>query len=347
LHVASIDVKIIVHFIGGTSVQLQFESLQGTAEKNLRNTYLLSGDEIWQEQQAIDILRQTAKKQGFEHTQRYDIDHDDTWRLFAQNTTNQSLFSEKSLHILRFTKNRLTKAGEKVLAQYWQNANPDHMMMVICGKMKPAEKKRAWVQQFEKHGDVLYTWPLFPNQLPNWLEQRLRHYQLSAGKAARQFILQHTQNNLLATEQILLACSLTHAGGTLDEATLKQALHPHNHFTCYDLLDPLAAGNTQKLMTVIQTLQHDASHIPLLTFLLTQELQELISSSKPTYMNKAKTQRFTQWKQQLQRQDIPAIIKQLRTCEKACKGYGVMEPWQPFTRLCIAIATRERAYWLS
>jgi DNA polymerase-3 subunit delta len=347
LHVEAIDAKIMRNFTADTRMQLSFESLQATAEKNLRHTYLLSGEEIWQEQQAIDILRQIARKQGFEHTQRYDIDHDDTWRLFAQQTTNQSLFSEKTLHILRFTKNRLSKAGEKVLAQYWQCASPDHVIIVICGKMKPAEKKRAWVQQFEKQGDVLYTWPLFPNQLPNWLEQRLQYYRLSANQAAKQFILQHTQNNLLAAEQILLACSLSHAGGMLDEETLKQALHPHNQFTCYDLLDPLAAGNTQKLMTVIHTLQHDASHIPLLAFLLTQELQELISSGKPTYMNKAKTQRFTQWKQRLRRQDIPAIIKQLRTCEKACKGYGVLEPWQPFTRLCIAIATGERAYWLN
>lgn len=347
MHIRSIDAKITIDLIGDTNVQLQFDSLQAAAEKNLRNTYLLSGDEIWQEQQAVDTLRQIAKKQGFEHTQRYDIDQDDSWHVFAQQATNHNLFSEKTLHILRFSKNRLTKTGAKVLAQYWENAHPDHMVIVICGKMKPAEKKRGWVQQFEKHGDVLYTWPLFPNQFPVWLEQRLRYYQLSADKAARQLILQHTQNNLLAAEQILLGYSLTHAGSMLDEATLKQTLHAHNQFTCYDLLEPLAMGNTEQLMFVIQTLQHDASHIPLLVFLLTQELQELISSNKSTYINKTKARRFTQWKQRLQRQDIPAIIKQLRTCEKACKGYVLVEPWQPFTRLCIAIATGERTYWLN
>ena len=347
MHVLAIGVRIIIDFIGDTSVQLQFESLQISAEKNLRQTYLLSGDVIWQEQQAVDILKHVAQKNGFMHTQRYDIDNDDSWRLFAQQTTNQSLFSEKTLHIIRFSKNRLTKTGEKVLAQYWQQANPDHMIIVICGKMKPAEKKRAWVQQFDKHGDVLFMWPLFANQLPAWLEQRLRHYNLTADKSARQFILYHTQNNLLAAEQLLLACSLTHEGRALDEDTLKNALHPHNQFTCYDILDPLASGNTQQLMTVIHTLQHDPSHIPLLTFLLTQELQELISPKQSTYMNKAKTQRFNHWKQRLQRQDIPAIIKQLRACEKACKGYTLVEPWQVFTRLCIAITTKERRYWLS
>jgi len=325
-------------------LQIKFEELAKAIANKLENSYLITGDEIWQQQQCIKLISDAAKKNKFQINKTLHLDKDDAWQQFSLKSNNTSLFSNKNLYKINLTKNKISKQALKILEQYWSSNDNDTIIIIICPKLSASEKKLSWVQKFDKNAVVLQIWPLFPNQISAWINSRLKHYNFCADNQTINTLANYTQNNLLAADQALFKLSLTTDKKNITEDDLINILFKQNKFSCFDLLDPLVQGNTDKLLEIIKVLQTDPQQINIITYIILQEIEEAIANDfqRKSYLGRSKINRLETLKKKYTQQTLATIVYKIRDIEKTIKGAKSGDPWQLLTTLCINMATQNK-----
>ena len=325
-------------------LQIKFEELARSVVKNLEKSYLITGDEIWQQQQSVKLISDAAKERNFQINQTLHLDKDDAWQQFALKSNNTSLFSSKNLYKINLTKNKLSKQALKILEQFWSNNDENLIIIITCSKLTANEKKLSWVQKFDKNGITLHLWPLFSNQMVPWIIGRFKHYNFNADNQAVNFLANYTQNNLLAADQAIFKLSLSVNKKNITKDDLVNILFNQNKFSCFDLMDPLVHGKTDKLIEIITILQMDPQQINLITYIISQEIEEAMADNfqKKTYLGRNKINRLETLKNKYTPQNLATIIYKIRDIEKTIKGAKLDDPWHLLTNLCINIATQNK-----
>ena len=78
-------------------MQIKAHELERHLSQTLAHIYVLSGDEPLQLEEALDYLRETARKKGFNEKIRFDIGPKFEWQALEQEIQSMSLFSEKRI----------------------------------------------------------------------------------------------------------------------------------------------------------------------------------------------------------------------------------------------------------
>jgi DNA polymerase-3 subunit delta len=326
----------------GKKVQLKFEQLTDSLKSGLKSFYLVSGDEPWQKQNAIERIIDAASKSGFTSTKNIYIENDSNWQELANNTNNISLFSNKQIFKVSLSKNKITNTGTKVLEELWKNNNGDNIIIFSLGKLAANEKKLAWIKKFDQHGIILTIWPIYANQMTAWIKNRAKIYNLNIGMDSAQLIANYTQNNLSAADQALLKITMCKEDDNINSDNIKEILFQQAKYICFDLLDPLAYGNKDEIINIINHLEHDPSQINILLYIIVQELEEALENKfhDKIYLGKPKIRRLDLYSRKISKANLLNLIAEARTIEKAIKGSHPSDPWQLLTNLCLNIVTQ-------
>lgn len=323
----------------GHNVQIKFEQISEHLKKNFIKFYLVTGDEEWQKQNAVCQICNTAKEYNYSLEKTIHIENDNTWTELATSSTNNSFFSEKKLFRINLLKNKISSHGQKVLEQISTNKNNDNVIVLTAKKLNASEKKLAWIKKFDKYGAIITIWPIYPNQMENWVRNRAKHVGLNLTPDALLLLVSYTQNNLAAADQALLKIKLCQDKSTLSSDDVKSIIFQQAQYNCYDILDPLAFSKADEVLKIINILKNDESQINLLLFIILQELEESQDTSfhNKTYLGRQKIKRLEMYNRKFIKSEIIKLIASARTIEKAIKGNHLSNPWHLFTNFCLNI----------
>jgi DNA polymerase-3 subunit delta len=332
-------------------VRVRPEQLEQHIARELAPLYLVTGDEPLQVNEACDAIRAAARKAGHEHREVMEAGPAFDWNALAAEANSFSLFAEKKIIDLRIPNGKPGRDGGKALAEYCQRPPDDTLLLITLPKLDRQQQNAKWFEAIERLGVIVQIWPIEPQRLPQWIEQRLRRAGLQADREAVQMLAERIEGNLLAAHQEIEKLLLLHGTGPLTAQQLAAAVGDSARYDVFELVDSALRGETGRCLHILEGLRGAGVAPPVVLWALHREIAQMTEMSAATAkglsldhaMRRAKIweKRKPLVRSALQRLHPPAWLALLGLCQQAdaaAKGADAIDPWllleQLSTRIC-------------
>ena len=327
-----------------TSLSALYKHLAGN---ELRPVYLLAGEEHLLLLEAADALRARARELGYAEREVLDVDANFDWNALAQAGASMSLFATRRMIDLRLPTGKPGKDGAAALIEYCGHAPPDTILLITCTQWSKAHET-AWVAAVEKAGMLVPVWPLKPEQLPDWISQRMASRGLKPDRAAIDALAERIEGNLLAAAQEIDKLALLHGGKPLDAETLEELVADSARFDVFKLADAALAGDAARALRVLAGLRAEGEQVPGLMGWVLNQLQLLarLAAAGGNIAAAFRAERIwpareTHYRKALARADRAhweACLLQAARVDRISKGRGFGDAWRELERLLVAMA---------
>jgi DNA polymerase-3 subunit delta len=253
------------------------DQLAKKIQQTLPGCCLIFGDEPLLAIEAFEQIQQQAKRHGFLEKFSYNLDGNfDKDQIFSQFNT-LSLFSEKQ--IIELTLTKTTKENTDFIREITPLLNTDILLILKGPKLNNQQLKSVWFTQLEQQGLFISTNALLPKHFPQWLFQRLKFSGLTATTEVIDFLNLHFEGNLLAAKQEIEKLSILFPKQHLQLPQVEQSITTHNHFSLFQWIDSLLAGDKARHARIIKQLHAEGAELLLLSATIASEIQKLLALS--------------------------------------------------------------------
>lgn len=331
-------------------MKTKVDSLERLLERSLAPIYYVTGDEPFQLNQACDLIRQAAVRQGYTERQIYHVERGFDWQYLQQSSDNLSLFAQRKLLELRLGSSKPAAEGSTVL-QHLASSPVDDTVVLVCGdKLDTAQQRSAWFTAIEAQGVVVQVWPVAAAQLPGWLQQRMQLRGLDADRDALQVLADKVEGNLLAADQEIEKLALLFGKGKLTVEQLRGAIADSSRFDIYSLADEALRGDAERTVRMVFGLQSEGTEPLLVLWALTREIRSLTQMAqaqangqldaamarervwdkrKPLVRAALQRGKAVQWQR---------LLKQCARLDRLAKGQGSGKIWNELLELALKVA---------
>jgi len=226
-------------------------------------------------QEAADHVRKACRKQGFSERQIYHIDNSFDWQIFLNEISALSLFSDRKLIELRMPTGKPGDAGTQAIEHYCQQRADDLVLLILCEKLDGSAARAKWHKAVDGAGVTIPIWPVDAQQLPRWIEQRLRSRGLSATPDAVQLLAERVQGNLLACAQEIEKLLLSAENKNIDVEMIAAAVADSARFDAFALAEDALSGKAAACLRALNGLRGEGTEPPVILWVLTKELRTL------------------------------------------------------------------------
>lgn len=317
------------------------------AAGELKPVYLLAGEEHLLLLEAADALRARARELGYVEREVFDAEANFDWNQLAQSASAMSLFATRKLIDLRMPTGKPGKDGSAAIIEYCENPPPDTVLLITATQWSKAHET-SWVAAVEKVGTFVPLWPLKPNELPDWIAQRMASRGLKPTRDAIDALVERVEGNLLAAAQEIDKLALLQGDKPLDAETLEDLVADSARFDVFKLADAALAGDSARALRILAGLRAEGEQVVgLLGWLLNQlQLLARLSNARGNQAAAFKAERIWPareaiYKKALSRADRAhwdACLIQAGRVDRIGKGRGSGDAWLELERLLVAIA---------
>ncbi len=332
-------------------MKLAHQQLEQHLAKNLAPIYIVSGDELLLTQEAVDLIRGAAHKNGF--TERTLITGEtgvDWGKLFYSDAHSLSLFANKRILELHIAGIKPNSATSQLLQEYADNIVDDILLLIHTNKLDSKTEQSAWFKALEKKGIAISVWPIPVEQLPHWIMQRAKKAGLNVTKTAAELLATQVEGNLLAAAQEIEKLSLLPKTEIVDEKAIENAVTDNAHFDIFNLVDSALAGNQKRTLRILQNLAEEDIEPTLVLWALTRELRtltEILQQSKQGVSLASLFSKFRIWEKRqpnvrafLQRHSQTScweLLVAAAQVDRVIKGAEVGNVWDELQQLVLKI----------
>lgn len=261
-------------------MQVTLNQLNTSINKKLSSLYLISGDEPLLIQEARDAIILAARSQGFSEKETCHIDTAFRPETLMGMIQNQSLFSDKTVIDIRNPNAKFDADIIALLKKYFENPTDDQLIIISTEKLTAAQQKSAWCENIKKNGIFIPIWPIKTNELPQWIIERGKKYQLTISIDIAKILANFTEGNLLSTQQALEKLTLLYARQEITREQLRTVLTDHARFNIFDLAESITQGNVKKITRMIARLEQTGEEPTLVLWAICRKLRENTFSDK-------------------------------------------------------------------
>jgi DNA polymerase-3 subunit delta len=264
-------------------MQIAPARLQELLNKDLRNLYTLHGDEPLLQQEAADLIRQTARAQGFTERHVFTVAGAHfNWSEVHAAGASMSLFADKLLVDLRIPSGKPGKEGSVALQHIVESfaGNDAVMLLVSLPKLDKATKSSGWFMALESNGASVQLDPVERAALPTWIAQRLAQQQQRVregeeGRLSLQFFADRVEGNLLAAHQEIQKLGLLYPQGELGFEQIERAVLNVARYDVYKLTEAVLAGHHLRVQRMVDGLQAEGVAAVQVHFTLADDIRSL------------------------------------------------------------------------
>jgi len=256
-------------------MKLRADQLAGALAKGLGPVYAICGDEPLLTDEAAALVRETARRTGFDERQSYQVESGFNWGGWVAGFDSLSLFASRRLVELRLPTGKPGTEGGKTLEAWCNQPPPDTTLMVLLPRADRAMQATKWFGALEKNGVAVHVTAPRPEQLPAWIGARLARHGLKADHDTLAFLAIRVEGNLLAAHQEIEKLALLLPAGELDLETARNAVADVARYDAGDLPEALLKGDAARYCRIIDGLEAEGETPILALWLLAQELRTL------------------------------------------------------------------------
>ena len=256
-------------------MKLYPDKLNAHLKSNLLPIYFFSGDEPLQLGEAADAVRRAAREQGYTEREVMHAERGFDWNELLAASNAMSLFAEKRVIDLRLPTGKPGKDGGAALVEYAERPPEDTVLLISSGKVDKRSQSAKWYKALDKVGATLQVWPVDANEMPKWLDQRLRSRGLQPERDAARLIAERVEGNLLAAAQEVDKLVLLNGEGTLSAEQVEAAVADSARFDVFGLVDAVLIGNVSRLTRMLDGLRGEGVEPILVLWALAREIRSL------------------------------------------------------------------------
>ena len=264
-------------------MQIAAARLPEQLKKGVRSLYTLHGDEPLLQQEMADLIRQTAREQGYTERQVFTVAgaHFD-WGEVQAAAASMSLFADKLLLDLRIPTGKPGKEGSVALQQLAESVvgNDAVLLLVSLPGLDKTSKSSGWFTALEASGATVQFEPVSRADLPTWIAQRLGQQQQRVlegeeGQRSLQFFADRVEGNLLAAHQEIQKLGLLYAPGELSFEQIERAVLNVARYDVFKLGEAVLAGQHLRVQRMMDGLQAEGVSEVLVNFTLSEDIRSL------------------------------------------------------------------------
>lgn len=256
-------------------MQLRPEQLASHLDKGLAAAYLVYGEELLVQQEAVDAIRSAARRHGYAEREVFVIEKGFDWSLIRDTANALSLFAERRILELRMPGARPGDAGSRMLQGYLARPPEDTLLLLVTGKLDASQRRAKWVQALERAGVSIAARPIDAQRLPGWIRERMRARGLRPSREAVELLADRVEGNLLACAQEIEKLRLLHGAGELDAATVVASVTDSARFGLFGLIDSSLKGEGARTVRMLNGLRAEGIEPLLVVWALARELRGL------------------------------------------------------------------------
>ncbi len=332
-------------------MKLNFNQLKSHLEKSLQPVYFISGDEPFQQDEAVRMIRETAASQGYSEREIYHVDRSFDWDVLLQSAGSMSLFAERKVIELRIPTGKPGDKGSKALVHYTSQIPDDTLLLIVSGKLDSSQTRSKWYKALDSAGATLAVWPLELQQLPGWLKQRMQLRGLQPNEDALTILAEQVEGNLLAADQELEKMRMLYGEGPISAEQVIEAVSDSARFDAFALVDVALQGDAVRVSRILHTLKSEGEDVLHVLGALMYQLRILEKMSRAVSAGQKLEQVFQQhriWDKRkivlnagLKRHGLKrwqAFLLVAGRIERMCKGLATGKPWDELLQLTLRIA---------
>lgn len=320
----------------------------------LRPVYLVAGSETLRVLEAADAVRARARAEGVAEREVFEAEgRGFDWKQIEASLHAPSLFAARRLLEVRLPGGKPGKDGAQLLADFCADPPPDVVLLVTCNEWS-RQHGGKWSEAIARAGAVAIAWPVKPNELPDWIDRRLRAKGVRAGRDAVQVLADRVEGNLLAAAQEIDKLALLGAandGSELDAAAMEALVADAARFDVFRLVDAAMNGQGAQAARMLAGLRAEGMAVPALLGMVAMEVQRAavlaqVQARGGNLAAEFRAQRVWDSKQAaytraLRRHDAARwerFVAWVGRIDRTAKGRGEGDAWQQLERLLLAVA---------
>ena len=320
-------------------MRLRPDQLAAHLRKTLALLYLVFGEEPLQALEAADAIRAAARERGHERD-CLTVETGFDWNSLRQQACSPSLFAPLRLLELRMGNAKPGDAGAQALSAYAARPPEDIALLITAGKLDWNTQKSRWFAALDEAGVVVAAAPVEPQQLPGWIERRLRSRGLDPVPEAVTLLAERVEGNLLAAAQEIEKLALLADDRELTAQAVLAAVGDSARYSIYDFVDAALLGQPERVARILDGLRDEGIEPVLVNWALHQESRRLAmlafarsrgqSLEAALAEQKVWEKRKPLLRQASQRLALTGCRRLLRACartDRTIKGAETGSPW--------------------
>lgn len=256
-------------------MKIPFQQLSTKLSGQLAPVYMVAGDEPFQIDEAVRLIRAAASGQGFTERQLLQAERGFDWSALSMQGNSLSLFAEKKLLELRIPGGKPGKEGASALQAYAATLPEDTLLLIVSGKLDSAQQKSKWFKTLEQAGVFIPVWPVEVARLPQWIEQRLKRRGMSAESEALTLLAERVEGNLLAADQELEKLRLLYGETRLTVPQVQAAVSDSARYDVFSFADAALQGDAERVSRLLFGLRAEGVEAILMLWALHREIRVL------------------------------------------------------------------------
>lgn len=331
--------------------KLRPEQLPQALNKQLAPIYLVFGDEALLVQEAADQIRASARAAGFLERELYHNDANFDWEQMLASANSLSLFADKKIIEVRLPTGKPGNDGAKALIEYTKHLGEDNILLLVGAKLDAAAQRSKWFQALEKIGVYVQIWPIGPQQLPRWIEQRLKTAGLRADSAAVDILASRIEGNLLAGAQEIEKLKLLAINGVVSTELMAASVADSARYDVFGLIDKALHGDARAAVKNLHGLRSEGTDATIVLWALAREIRTLAQMSHLLSQGKdinAAAKQAGVWDnrksllqnalRRLRQPQLQQLLRSANGIDKAIKGMRKAQPWDELLDLTLNLA---------
>lgn len=269
-------------------MQVKPDQLAGLLQKQLAPVYLLCGDEPQQLGELADLIRQTAKAQGYSSRELFFVEKNFDWKRLSLASDTLSIFADKKIIDLKLS-GTPGQDGSKALIAYCQRPPEDTLLLITTGKITKESQKSSWFQAIDKAGCVIQVWPLAGQEFMSWVQDRMRKRGMIPETGAAKLLADRVEGNLLAAAQEVEKLHVLFGEGKLGPQQIIDAVADSSRYDVFRLLESSLAGQVDKVLKILSSLQAEGVASAVVLWALVREARVLVAYKTASSQNEKAT----------------------------------------------------------
>jgi len=331
--------------------QLKSHLQNSLQTKQLSPIFIISGDEPLLSQEVADSIRSTARQLEYTERETFDVDARFDWNLVFNEASALSLFADKKILELRIINGKPGDKGSKALCELCENLNDTNLLLIILPKLEKGAYQSKWMKTLETHGVHIQVWPVSPEQLPRWINQRLMQSGINASQAAVDILADRVEGNLLAAMQEINKLQLLSLEGKVDADIMSTVVADSARYNLFSFVDNILDGNAQSAAKALRGLKNEGAEPLALLWAITRELRILNKASHQILLGNPKDKalksagvwdkRIPLFRKALSRLSpahLRMLMHQAGAIDRGVKGLRKADTWDELTTLVLSFA---------
>lgn len=319
--------------------------------KQLSPIFVISGDEPLLSQETADAIRNTARQLEFTEREIFDIDARFDWNHVFNETNALSLFADKKILELRIANGKPGDKGSKALCELCENPSDGNLIIVILPKLEKGGYQSKWMKTLESKGVHIQVWPVSPEQLPRWINQRLTQSGINASQSAVDILAERVEGNLLAAMQEINKLNLLSLEGKIDADIMSTVVADSARYNLFSFVDKVLDGDAQSAAKALRGLENEGTEPLAILWAITRELRTLNKASLAVLAGNAKDKalksagvwdkRIPLFRKALSRLSpahLRMLMHQAGAIDRGVKGLRQADIWDELTTLVLSFA---------